>query len=155
MQLTQGMLEQLLDHHPVATLATLGENQIIHQVPIVFVRHDDVFWSPIDGKPKSGGELARLRNIQRNPNVSLLLDSYQQDWSRLWWIRIEGIARVLQLNPDNKGQIAPVIEALRSKHPQYQEIPVLTDTATLIKIKPNRVVSWCADINAVVVPDKE
>ncbi len=83
MKLPPDAIEHLLDHWPVARLATLGEDGRPHQVPVVFVRSGDELWTPVDGKPKARGPLARTRNVRRDPNVSLLLDHYEKDWTRL------------------------------------------------------------------------
>ncbi|MCZ6828926.1 MAG: pyridoxamine 5'-phosphate oxidase family protein [Gammaproteobacteria bacterium] len=143
-------IELLLDRHPVGRLATLGANGKIFQVPIVFVRYEGLLWSPVDGKPKSGGELARVRNVRMNPDMSLLLDAYESDWSKLWWLRIEAKASILQQEPGTDTQVAAVIHALRCKYPQYQDVPVLREPPTLIAIRPTRVLSWCADPRAML-----
>lgn len=150
MKISKTTIEALIDRHPVARFATLDADLNIHQVPLVFARHKDIIWSPVDGKPKSGGELARVRNVRKNPNVSLLLDSYEQDWSKLWWIRIEGIANIVEAKSDTNAHIADAVRALRHKYPQYQDIPVLRKPETLIAISPTKMISWCAktlDIN--------
>ena len=144
MKIPRATIEVILDRLPVARLATLDADLIIHQVPIVFARHKDTLWSPVDGKPKSGGELARVRNLRKNPNVSLLLDSYEQDWSRLWWIRIEGIANIVDAESDTDKRVAVAVRALRRKYPQYQDIPVLRKPETLIAIRSTKMTSWCA-----------
>ena len=149
MKIPDAAIESLLDRQPVGRLATLGAMGDISQVPIVFVRHAGLLWSPVDGKPKSDGELARLRNVRMNPQVSLLLDAYEEDWSKLWWLRIEGKAHVLQQEPGADPQIAAVVQALRSKYPQYQDVLVLREPPTLIAIRPTRVLSWCADASAM------
>ena len=123
---------------------TLDADQNIHQVPIVFARHEDMLWSPIDGKPKQGRELARVRNLRINPNVSLLIDSYEQDWSRLWWIRIEGIANIVVAESETDAHVADAVQALRRKYLQYQDVPVLRKPETLIAINPTKMTSWCA-----------
>ena len=69
-----------------------------HLVPIVFVLVDDVVWSAVDGKPKSTRALRRLGNIRSDPRVSLLVDHYGDDWSQLWWVRLDGLARVVDLH---------------------------------------------------------
>ncbi len=143
-KIPRSTIDILIERHPVARLATLGAKLNIHQVPIVFARHKDIIWSPVDGKPKSGGELARIRNLRKNPKVSLLLDCYEQDWSSLWWIRIEGIANIVEAVSETDAHIAAAVRALRRKYVQYQEIPVLRQPATLIAIKPTKMTSWCA-----------
>ena len=79
----------------VARLATIGPDGRPHLVPIVFVLVDDVVWSAIDSKPKSTRALRRLDNIRSNPQVSLLVDHYSDDWAALWWVRVDGEARVV------------------------------------------------------------
>ncbi len=150
MKIPDAAIELLLERHPVARLATLGAVGEISQVPIVFVRYEGLLWSTVDGKPKSGGELARVRNVRMNPDVSLLLDAYEQDWSKLWWLRVEGKASILQQGPDDDTRVAAVIQALRCKYPQYQAVPVLREPPTLIAIRPTRMLSWCADVSALV-----
>jgi PPOX class probable F420-dependent enzyme len=79
----------------VARLATVGTDGGPHLVPIVFVHADpDVLYTAIDDKPKSTLALRRLTNIAANPRVCVLADHYEADWSRLWWVRADGIAGV-------------------------------------------------------------
>lgn len=144
MQLPADRIEALLDQHPVARLATAGESGRPHLVPIVFARCRGRLWSPLDGKPKSGGELRRITNIRHNPAVCLLLDHYDEDWTRLWWIRIDAEAEVVRPEPGEEI-VVEVVAALRQKYTQYQSIPVLRDPPTLIAFRPVRIRSWCAD----------
>jgi len=77
--------------------------------------------------------------------VSLLLDHYAEDWETLWWIRVEGRARVVQpLDPQADPEVAAALLALRAKYPQYREIPILREPPTALAIEPLRVTSWCA-----------
>ncbi len=99
MQLDQRQLSHLLDVWPVARLASVGVQGQPHLVPIVFVALDGAIYSPIDGKPKSNGTLQRIRNVAADARVSLLLDRYDDDWDRLWWVRIEANASVVR-NPN-------------------------------------------------------
>lgn len=145
MKLSEAAIRRRLDTWPVARLATSGPDGAPHQVPIVFAHQDGRLWSPIDGKPKPGGELTRVRNVRERPAVSVLLDDYGEDWSRLWWIRLDGHARVVQPEaPDRDPALAAVLEALRAKYPQYAEVPVVRDPATLLAIEIRRIASWCA-----------
>ena len=89
-------------------------------MPIVFVLVDDVVWSAIDSKPKSTRALRRLDNIRSHPRVSLLVDHYDDDWTRLWWVRIDGDARVVGREAD---EAAAALAALVAKYPQYQADP--------------------------------
>ncbi|WP_158891731.1 TIGR03668 family PPOX class F420-dependent oxidoreductase [Amycolatopsis anabasis] len=102
----------------VARLATADEHGVPHLVPVTFaVPERDVIVFAVDHKPKSSTNLRRLRNIEANPAVGFLADAYDEDWSRLWWVRADGVARIL--TEDRATSIA----ALRAKYPQYREHP--------------------------------
>lgn len=78
----------------VARLATVGSDGRPHIVPITFVLDDDTIYFAIDFKPKKTANLQRLRNIEANPSVSVLVDHYEEDWTKLWWVRADGNARI-------------------------------------------------------------
>jgi PPOX class probable F420-dependent enzyme len=100
----------------VARLATVGEDGAPHLVPIVFAFAGDLIFSAVDGKPKRSRSLRRLANIAAEPRVSLLADHYEEDWTRLWWVRADGIATV-------RDSSAEGLAALSAKYPQYLETP--------------------------------
>lgn len=100
----------------VARLATADADGVPHLVPVTFALDGGAIVFAIDHKPKRSTNLRRLRNIAVNPAVSFLADGYDEDWSRLWWVRADGIARILESAPS-------AIEALQAKYPQYQERP--------------------------------
>jgi PPOX class probable F420-dependent enzyme len=103
----------------VARLATVDASGRPHLVPVTFaVRGDDVV-TAIDHKPKSTHDLGRLRNIRENPQVSLLADHYEDDWTHLWWARADGTATV----HDTGTARDEAIEALTRKYPQYRDQP--------------------------------
>lgn len=95
----EGALARLA-HSPVARLATIGANGKPHIVPITFVISGDTVFSMVDSKPKTTNRLKRLGNIDSEPRVSVLADHYEDDWSRLWWTRLDGLARVETDGPD-------------------------------------------------------
>jgi PPOX class probable F420-dependent enzyme len=103
-----------------ARLATAGASGEPHVVPIVFAVLDDVLYTAVDAKPKSGGKLRRLDNIEANPHASVLVDHYDDDWDQLWWARADGHARVL--SPTSKESIA-ALAALTARYRQYQATP--------------------------------
>ena len=100
----------------VARLATAGPGGVPHLVPIVFALAGDVIHTAVDEKPKSTRRLKRLANIAANPRVSVLADHYEDDWSRLWWVRADGVARILESSPVG-------LAALVERYPQYRETP--------------------------------
>jgi PPOX class probable F420-dependent enzyme len=129
----------------VAHLATLCPDGRPHQVPIVFAVVGGALWSPIDGKPKAGGEPARVRNIRGQPAASVLLDDYGPDWRQLWWLRVDGRARVMEGGRlAGSGELASVEAALRAKYPQYGDVPLFRGAPMLLRIAVERLRSWCA-----------
>ena len=100
----------------VARLATVTPGGAPHLVPIVFALVGDVIHTAVDGKPKRTRRLRRLANIAANPRVSVLADHYEDDWSRLWWVRADGVARILESS-------AVGLAALTERYPQYRATP--------------------------------
>ena len=100
----------------VARLATVRPGGAPHVVPVTFALLDDVIVIGIDHKPKTTTALQRLTNIEAEPRVSLVVDHYDEDWTRLWWVRADAEARLVE-------QITDVaIVALAAKYPQYAEV---------------------------------
>jgi PPOX class probable F420-dependent enzyme len=105
----------------VARLATVGAEGRPHLVPIVFAIAGDVVYSAVDAKPKRTTALRRLENVRRNPRVALLADHYDDsDWDALWWVRADGVARVLD-GSDSEARRA--IALLAARYAQYRERP--------------------------------
>ena len=102
-----------LDGARVARLATVDPQGRPHVVPICFAIEGDTLYTAVDEKPKRTRELQRLRNIQANPQVEVLIDHYEDDWSRLGWVRLRGTARIVD---DRRA-----MELLAAKYPQYRE----------------------------------
>lgn len=148
MKLSETAITQFIDTWPVARLATLNSEGRPHLVPVVFVNYEGILWSPVDGKPKRAGELARLANAIANPGASLLLDHYTDDWSQLWWLRIDVELQIYRLNMDTENPIdtttAGAVEALRRKYSQYESMAVLRDPPTLLGMQSLNISSWCA-----------
>lgn len=125
----------------IARLATVDAEGAPRLVPVCFVYDGAVFYSAVDRKPKSVApeKLGRLRRIQDNPNVALLIDEYSEDWTRLWYVQILGEAR--RVPPTARSERARALRQLREKYPQYAA-GMLDDDAVIIKITPRRVTSW-------------
>ena len=122
----------------VGRLATVTPARQPHVVPICFTLHGDVIYSVVDFKPKTTIDLARLENVRTNPSVSLVVDRYDDEmWNRLWWVRIDGVARVIESGVEH----TTAIQLLRSKYPQYaQHRP----TGAVISIECRKWTSWSA-----------
>ena len=120
--------------------------------PVVFAPAGGSVWTPIDGKPKTGGPLARLANAAADPRAALLLDEYSEDWSRLWWVRIDGTVRVHRVGPGPGGPGAAAVAALRAKYPQYREVPLFSGPPTLLELKIGRTRGWRASAGGAPFP---
>jgi PPOX class probable F420-dependent enzyme len=111
---------------PVAMLATAGTDGRPHLVPVVFAVHGNVVYTAVDAKRKTTQRLRRLVNIEANPQVSMLVDHYDDDWTQLWWVRADGVAAVHH----SGEEMATGYALLRKKYVQYQRIaldgPVVT-----------------------------
>ena len=149
MKLDGECIEFVLDGWPVARLATSGADGRPHLVPIVFARDGEQIFSPVDAKPKSGRELTRVRNVRSRPLVSLIIDEYDSDWRRLWWLRVDGEARVIEpALPETSPEVARAFELLRAKYSQYEDTSVVTGSPQLIAVRVTATRSWCATAEA-------
>lgn len=125
----------------VARLATQDAQRRPHIVPVCFVYEGSVFYTAVDQKPKrvAAGRLARLRNISATPQVALVIDHYDDDWTKLWYILVRGKAKLLSKSA--LAERAKALGRLRAKYPQYAA-GLLPDNAPIIRITPERIVSW-------------
>ena len=150
MELPAPIIRELLETWPVARLVTLDAEGRPAPVPIVFAVRGGVLWSPVDGKPKRSSRVARLRHLERDARVSVLLDDYTPDWSRLWWLRLDGEGSAVgAAGAERDPELAPVVEALRAKYPQYAEVELFRGEPTLLRIEITRTRSWCAAPEAI------
>jgi PPOX class probable F420-dependent enzyme len=131
-------MRERLAHARVARLATVTAAGLPHVVPLCFTLHGDEVFSVVDFKPKSTLDLVRLENIRANPAVSLIVDHYEDaEWDRLWWVRIDGQARVIETGVEH----TTAISLLRAKYPQYS---LRRPTGAVIAIALHRWTSWSA-----------
>lgn len=125
----------------VARLATTDEEGHPHIIPVCFVYDGRAFYTALDAKPKRvrPERLARVRHIRAQPSVALLVDEYREDWEQLWYIQVRGTAELLS---DFEGEEqAKARRLLKAKYSQY-EAGLLPDRALLIRIRPDRIISW-------------
>ncbi len=124
----------------IGHLATASADGLPHVIPVCFALHGPAIYSVLDLKPKrtSLTRLRRVRNIQANSQVALVVDHYDEDWGRLWYILLTGHAELL-LDGEERSV---AVEILRQKYRQYREMPI--DPNPVIKISLTSVVSWDA-----------
>jgi PPOX class probable F420-dependent enzyme len=121
----------------IARLATVDAEGQPHLVPFCFTLIGGRIVSVVDAKPKRTMQLRRLANIQDEPRVTALVDDYDEDWTRLWWVRADGTARVVEGGAEREEGVA----ALTAKYPQYREqVPA----GPLIDITVRRWRGWSA-----------
>jgi PPOX class probable F420-dependent enzyme len=116
---TEDEARRRLGEARVARLATIREDGAPHLVPLCFALEGDTLWWAVDEKPKRTLELRRLANIRADPRVSVLADGYDEDWSRLWWVRADGTAAVVA-GADERDR---ALGALATKYAQYRAQP--------------------------------
>jgi len=121
----------------VARLATVGADGAPHLVPVCFAVVGDIVYSAVDDKPKRTTDLARLVNIAAEPRVALLADHYDGDWTRLWWVRADGHARIVA----SADERALALEALAAAYTQYAARP---PQGPVIGIEVRRWSGWSA-----------
>jgi PPOX class probable F420-dependent enzyme len=134
---------EFIVEHRVARLATADGDGRPSVVPVCYVFDGESIYSPIDEKPKSveAPRLKRVRNIEANPHVSLIVDDYSENWSELQWVLITGLAKII-LPLEDEGDHARAVALLRDKYPQYHSMAI--DERMIIKITPTRIRRWDA-----------
>lgn len=116
----------------VGRLATVDADLRPHLVPVTYAVHGDSLFVAVDQKPKTTTALKRLRNIAAHPDVAVLVDEYDEDWTHLWWVRVDGVARVVT-------EDAAAVELLVAKYPQYDADP---PRGSVIEIRAGRWSGW-------------
>jgi PPOX class probable F420-dependent enzyme len=111
----------------VGRLATVTVDNRPHLVPCCFALDAETIYSAVDAKPKTTLALRRLANIANNPSASLLVDEYAEDWSTLWWVRVDGLARIA----DDPTERARALDLLGAKYRQYTDAPPPGDVLAL------------------------
>jgi PPOX class probable F420-dependent enzyme len=120
-------------------LATSDQYARPHVVPIVFVWHDGVLYTPLDRKPKRDDDwhaLRRVRNIETNGRVAVVVDRYDEDWSRLAYVLLEGVATILETGAERDE----AAQLLRAKYAQYQKLSLAG--RPVVRVAVDRGVEW-------------
>jgi PPOX class probable F420-dependent enzyme len=112
-------MRELVAAARLGRLATLTPDGRLHLVPISFALEGDVLYSAVDEKPKRSRRLQRLANVRAHPEVAVLVDHYEEDWSLLWWVRLRGRGRVIEAGPE----LDAALELLQEKYEQYRRRP--------------------------------
>jgi PPOX class probable F420-dependent enzyme len=121
----------------VGRLATADSGATPHVVPFVFALDGETLYWAVDQKPKRSKDLKRLANIRQNPRVEVVVDSYDEDWAKLWWVRASGRARIL--DPGDERERA--LSLLSERYDQYLTAP---PDGPVLAIDLDRVSGWKA-----------
>jgi PPOX class probable F420-dependent enzyme len=123
----------------IARLATVDEAGHPHLVPLVFVVAGETVYSAVDAKPKRHMALRRLANVRANPAVCLLVDHYDDDWAALWWVRADGVGRVID---PAEAEARRAVELLAGRYPQHREQP---PAGPVLAVDVTRWSGWSAE----------
>ena len=137
MRLDPAEARALFASAPVARLATVRPDGSPHIVPVCFAFSGETIYTAVDHKPKATAALARLRHIAAEPRVALLADRYEDDWSQLWWVRVDGDAFVAESGEERDAALT----ALAAAYPQYADRP---PEGPAIAVRPHRFSGWRA-----------
>src|SRR5579859_3498306 len=121
----------------VARLATAGTAGRPHIVPICFALAGDAIFFAVDHKPKRTTDLQRLRNITQSPPVCVLVDHYEEDWTRVWWARADGRARVLAAGSETDHAIDLLVA-------RYEQYSAHRPEGPAVEIRVERFSGWSA-----------
>ena len=134
---------RFLEEHRVGHLATAGADGAPHVVPVCYALDEGALYFVADEKPKRrpARELLRLRNLRANPRAALVVDDYDEDWTRLAFVLVRGRADLLA---DPRAHAAAV-GLLRARYPQYRAMSLDDlEQHPVVRIEPTRVVLWRA-----------
>ncbi len=122
----------------VARLATVDASGQPHVIPIVFATDGRCVYTPLDEKPKrvEAHQLKRARNIRANPRVAVVVDEYDEEWTRLAWVLISGTAEISE--PEERHAIG--VRLLQEKYLQYRSMSL--EGRPIIVVTPTGVSSW-------------
>ncbi|MBI2203396.1 MAG: TIGR03668 family PPOX class F420-dependent oxidoreductase [Candidatus Rokubacteria bacterium] len=127
-----------LRHARVGRLATADAGGQPLVVPVCYAFDGETIYSAVDAKPKRTRDLRRLRNVRDNPRVSLVIDEYDEDWTRLSWVIVEGAADVLE----DGAAFTRAIDLLLAKYPQYRAMGLARESGAVVRIRPARILTW-------------
>jgi PPOX class probable F420-dependent enzyme len=132
-----GEMRERVSGARVGRLGTVGPDGRPHLVPVCFALEGDVLYSAVDEKPKRSKRLQRLENIRSRPAVAVLVDHYDEDWTQLWWVRLDGAARVLDRGSEREHALALLIE-------KYEQYRVQSPTGPVIAVRVERWRGWAS-----------
>jgi PPOX class probable F420-dependent enzyme len=138
---------RFLEAHRIGHLATAGADGAPHVVPVCYALDDEALYFVADAKPKRrpARALQRLANLRANPRAALIVDDWDEDWTRLAWVLVRGPATIV----DDDVVHAAALARLRARYPQYRTMPLDDRHAhPIVRIEPAQVRTWRASAGA-------
>jgi PPOX class probable F420-dependent enzyme len=155
MQLNDAFIQTIINRARVGRFSTVDYENMPHTVPVVFAFDGHHYYIPLDKKRKKTETIKKLKrviNIQHNPNVALLIDEYDEDWSKLVFVMIQGKAYLIGNKKeegnenndynDNNFSLKEIHKLFYQKYPQYKQVGM---GQYCIKIQPQKTISWKND----------
>lgn len=133
--LSQDEMRARAEQARVAHVGTIDEHVRAHLVPVTFVIDRDTFYSPTDAAPRP---VKRLRNLEHHPGVTILVDSYDEDWAKVWWIRMRGTGRTVGESPEH----AHARQLLTAKYPQFASAPPDEGAGPMLAVDVEEWLGW-------------
>jgi PPOX class probable F420-dependent enzyme len=133
-------VQRFISSHVVARLATADAHGQPHVIPFCYAFNGEHFYFVVDEKPKkqTGKPLKRIRNILENPQVSLVIDDYADDWSQLAYVMVLGTAQLVE----NETEYTTALALLRERYVQYRSMRLLYPANAMVRITPRKVIAW-------------
>lgn len=133
-------VEQFINAHVVARLATAGNDKQPHLIPFCYAYDGAHFYFVVDQKPKrqTGKPLKRIQNMLENPHVALVIDDYTDDWSQLAYVMVRGTAELVEDEAEYDRSLA----LLRERYPQYLQMELVFGQNSMVRITPKKVNVW-------------
>ena len=119
----------------VARVGTLDQRGSLHLVPVVYAVDGDTWYSPSDAGPRP---VKRLRNVLADPRAAILIDDYDEVWSRVWWVRLRGPGRMIEATAE--GERARRL--LGAKYPQFAEAPAASLAGPVMAVDIQEWAGW-------------
>jgi PPOX class probable F420-dependent enzyme len=140
-----GWARSLLDAERVARLAFVDDEERPRVLPVTFAVSGDALWSAIDDKPKRVAEPARVRWLRRRPAAALLMDVYDDDWTRLAWVQLLGRVEVIGIGDGpEEGAAWDASDALAALAAKYEPYAERTPPGPLLRLTVERTLHWRA-----------
>lgn len=141
----------LLREQRIGQLATADRTGAPHLVPLCFVYDGQTIYSALDHKPKrrTGYAMKRIQNILENPQVAFLIQHYEEDWQRLYYVMVRGTATVLEDGAERQR----ACELLEAKYAQYRARQLSVQGGLVIKITPVKIHHWRWPQAIAALPD--